>query len=280
MNTFFRAKFFALSALIFLIGCSTVMVDKSYYTTKQTRYEIELDKQGRKHGRETWWFQNGNKKYEASNKEGIRDGEFSAWYVDGKLWYRGYEFHGQPESTLTYFFPNGNLKSEAVFRAGIQVERKDYDESGKLLGVNTELLRPGIRDAATDSGAALKKDARKVSMQVWATRVRQAVENYWALPKEFLNERPYRAVAAIKVEKDGKILGVSWLEKSPSAAFNSLAARTFKKIKRLPAFPPEVTDASLEIEYEFISLGKPIPRKKLEVIGQEEIPEENSTLSP
>jgi len=278
MKSLIRTRLLSLTALIFLIGCSTVNMDKSFYLPNHPRYEIELDKQGRKHGRETWWFQNGNKKYEATNKEGIRDGEFSAWYQDGKLWYRGYELHGQPESTLTYFFPSGNLKSEAAFRAGIQVERKDYDESGKLMGATTELLRPGNQMSSVDidSGrAGLITAARKVSLQIWATRVRQAVENYWVLPKEFLNERPYRAVASIKVSKDGKILGVAWLEKSPSATFNSLAARTFKKIKRLPAFPPEVTEMSLEIEYEFISLGKPIPRKKLEVIGESEI--SNST---
>ena len=48
--------------------------------------------------------------------------------------------------------------------------------------------------------------------------------------------------------------------------------QTFKKIKRLPPFPPQVKDESLEIQYEFVSQGRAAPRRRLEVRGSEEAP--------
>jgi TonB C terminal/MORN repeat variant len=243
-----------------LAGCAAVpsLVEKQDYSPDHPKYAIGVDKQGRKNGSETWWHPNGLKKYAAENRDGVREGKFTAWYPDGRIWYEGYDFRGIPESTLTYWSPNGNIKSQAMFRNGIQLERRDYDEGGNLIGVNPALLTPPQTDG--DEMAHL----RKASLQMWALRVRQTVESFWVLPKQFEKDRPYRAVATIKVGKDGKILGVIWNEKSPSSVFNTLAQSTFKRIKRLPAFPPQIKDESLEIQYEFISLGKPVPRKKLE----------------
>lgn len=254
---------FGMAALL-LAACSSTKVEKGYYGPKSPQYSIGVDKQGRKEGVETWWYQNGTKKYEARNRGGFRDGKFTAWYPDGKIWYEGYEFHGKPESTLTYWHPNGVVKSRALFRDGIQLERKDFDEEGRpvLRGV-----QPTAEIAAPETGESGSEGAdnlRKASLRMWAMRVRQTVEGFWVLPRQFEKERPYRAVARIKVSRDGKIIGVSWSEKSPSAAFNNLAQQTFKRIKRLPAFPPQIKDASLEVQYEFISLGKQAPRKRLE----------------
>jgi hypothetical protein len=256
----------ALALAAILAGCASTgsNVEKEFYSPSHPKYSIGVDKQGRKEGPEVWWYQNGKKKYEAVNHAGVRDGKFTGWYENGTLWYRGFESHGKPESTLTYWNPNGKLKSQALFRDGIQLERKDFDAEGRL-----------IQDKGHDTKDASEADAegvsvtesarlRKAGLQVWGMRVRQTVESYWVLPKQFAKARPYRAVAKIKVGRDGKILGVTWLEKSPSAAFNSLASATFKRIKRLPPFPPQITDQSLEVQYEFISLGKRAPRKKLE----------------
>lgn len=254
-----------LFVLFYLIGCASTMVDQGFYEPNHPKYSIELGKDGRKNGKETWWYANGTMKYQAVNKSGIRDGLFSAWYSDGKKWYEGFEYHGKPESTLTYWYPNGHVKSEALFRSGIQLERKDYDEDGALIVSKQQTEReilpaPGVEE----DGLAESVRLRKAGLQIWALRVRQAVESYWVLPKEFQKERPFRAVAKIKVDREGRIVGVTWMEKSPSAAFNSLAQQTFKRIKRLPAFPPQVKDPTLEVQYEFISLGKQAPRRKLE----------------
>jgi hypothetical protein len=255
-----------LFSALFLAGCaSTKKAEEEFYAPSKPKYSIAVDKEGRKHGKETWWHPNGNRKYEATNREGFREGKFTAWYPDGKMWYEGFEYHGKPESTLTYWHPTGKMKSQALFRDGIQLERKDFDADGRLIptGIRTDPETATAMDGE-DGGSGEADRIRKTSLQRWAMRVRQTVEGYWVLPKEFQKQRPYRAVATIKVGRDGKILGVTWTEKSPSAAFNSLAQSTFKRLKRLPAFPPQIKEQSLELQYEFISLGKQTPRTKLE----------------
>ncbi|MEO7425622.1 MAG: TonB C-terminal domain-containing protein [Fibrobacteria bacterium] len=245
-----------------LAGCASapILMEKQDYSPDHPKYAIGVDKHGRKNGLETWWHPNGLKKYQAENRDGVRDGKYTAWYPDGIIWYEGYDFRGIPESTLTYWSPNGKIKSKVMFRNGIQLERSDYDDNGNLIGANPALPASPVQNENGDETARL----RKASLDIWAMRVRQTVESFWVLPKQFEKDRPYRSVATIKVGKDGRILGVKWIEKSPSAAFNTLAQLTFKRIKRLPAFPPQVKDESLEIQYEFISLGKPAPRRKLE----------------
>jgi len=246
-------------------------MDKGFYTPGHPKYSIEMNKDGRKNGKEIWWYANGAMKYQATNKGGAREGLFSAWYADGGKWYEGYEYHGKPESTLTYWYPNGHVKSQALFRDGIQLERKDFDEDGHPILSKQEAEKETLPPpGGEEDGVAENVRLRKAGLQIWALRVRQAVEAFWVLPKEFQKQRPYRTVAKIKVDRGGRIVGVTWMEKSPSAAFNTLAQQTFKRIKRLPAFPPQVTDQTLDIQYEFISLGKQAPRRKLEVRDHED----------
>lgn len=250
--------------VLVLVACSSTKVDEGFYGPKRRQYSIALDKEGRKEGPEVWWYPDGTKKYSGTNHEGFRDGKFTAWYPEGGIWYEGFEYRGKPESTLTYWYPNGKIKSQALFRDGIQLERKDYDEDGRPVGRGPASMAKAEPEPAGDEVQASGDNLRKASLRMWAMRVRQTVESYWVLPKEFEKQRPYRAVAKIKVGRDGKILGVAWSEKSPSKSFNTLAQLTFKRIKRLPAFPPQIRDESLDVQYEFISLGKPSPRKRLE----------------
>jgi hypothetical protein len=256
--------FGTLCAAFILMDCASTKVDTGFYSGKRPKYSIDLEKDGRKNGTETWWYPTGMVKYTAINLHGVREGKFTSWYPDGKMWYEGFEYHSKPESTLTYWYPNGNIKSEALFRDGIQLERKDYDEDGMLIAPKPAAARENV--SATDDGEAAAAGGlklRQLSLQMWASRVRQTVEGYWVIPKKF-QDRPYRSVAKIQVDREGRILGITWIEKSPNAAFNTLAQQTFKRIKRLPAFPPQIKDPTLDVQYEFISLGKQAPRRKLE----------------
>jgi TonB family protein len=252
---------------LLLAACSSTRVEKGFYAGEKPKYRIEMDKEGRKHGKETWWHPNGRVKYESENRNGVRDGRFTAWFPDGTKWYEGFEHRGKPESTLTYWHPNGKVKSQALFRDGIQLERKDWDENGRFVTPgNPWKTEPAA--AAVEEGPDQAEKARQASLHVWAMRVRQTVESYWRLPKELAKRKPNEAVARIQVGRDGRILKVTWLRKSSSAAFNNLAQQTFRKVKRLPPFPPEVKDETLEIQYEFVSHGKSAPRRRLEARGQ------------
>jgi TonB family protein len=256
--------------LVFLCGlillhCSSTPSrhpEAGFYAPKQPKFLIEMDDDGRKDGKEVWWYPNGQMKYESANRAGFRDGRFTAWFQDGVKWYEGYEYHGKPESTLTYWYPNGKIKSQALFRDGIQLERKDWDETGRSLAPRTAWV--GAPDAAVDEESEETARLRQTSLKMWAIRVRQTVESYWRPGKQFEKEAPHKAVAKIQVDRQGRILAVTWAEKSGSPAFNSQAQQTFKKIKRMPAFPPQIKDETLDVQYEFVTQGKSGPRKKLE----------------
>src|SRR5689334_20051049 len=100
---------------LFVIACSSShKTEVATYPQKQPKYSIEMDGEGRKDGKEIWWYATGMKKYQANNVAGIREGMFTSWYPDGVKWYEGFEFHGKPESTLTYWYPNGVMKSQAL----------------------------------------------------------------------------------------------------------------------------------------------------------------------
>lgn len=271
---------FLVSALALLLAaCASTRIEEGSYGPSRPKYAIEVDKEGRKQGKETWWHPNGRIKYEAMNRNGIRHGRFTAWDSAGVKWYEGYEYHGKPESTLTYWHPNGRMKSQALYRDGIQLERKDWDESGRFVAPRT--LWTGFpKDPESPAEGEGENEAgrlRQAALQLWAMRVRQAVEGYWRLPRE-LAGKPLKAVSRIRVSRDGRILDVTWLSKSPSSSFNALAQGTFRKVKRLPPFPPQIKEESLDIQYEFVSQGKAAPRRKLEARGDDAgaIPEDRS----
>lgn len=253
------------------MSCSSTKVEKGLYGKDRPKYSIQVTKDGKKQGKETWWHPNGQIKYVAVNRNGIRDGRFTAWYSSGIKWYEGYEYHGKPESTLTYWYSSGKMKSQALYRDGIQLERKDWDESGRFVAPRSLWMGFPKDPGASEDGAGQESGdqasrLRQASLKLWAMRVRQTVESYWRLPKELAN-KPLKSTAKIKVNREGHILNVVWLQKSPVASFNTLAQQTFKKIKKLPPFPPQVKDETLEIQYEFVSQGKAAPRRKLEARG-------------
>lgn len=250
--------------VLFWKCATTPKPQQGFYPSGKLRYAIDRDKDGRKIGQEKWWHENGTVKYQAVYRDGFRNGEYSAFYTDGKLWYQGFEIMGRPESTLTYWYPTGKLHSVAFFRQGIQLSRQDYDEQGHSLNAlpNSAPLREDLAALKEDSIQAARD--RNRALEAWAKRVRATVESHWVVPKALADKGPLRAVASVKVRRNGVIEGVTWIGKSPVASFNSLAASTFKKLKKLPPFPKQVTDATLEIEYAFVSGGQGSAKSRLQ----------------
>ncbi len=240
-----------LGSLLLWHCASNLKPQRGYYASGKPRYSIERDKEGRKVGVEKWWHENGQLKYQATYSDGFRNGKYSAYYLDGKPWYEGYEIMGRPESTLTYWDPQGRIRSKAFFRQGIQLSRQDFDEQGRLINDKSEEIIVAPDLAAEEAKRAAK--ARELAIQIWAKRVRASVESHWVVPRKLAAKGKLKAVASVKVRRDGHIQKVIWLSKSPVSSFNTLAANTFKKIKRLPPFPPSIPDSDLEIEYAFVN---------------------------
>jgi hypothetical protein len=250
-----------------LAGCASnkVPVNEGKYPSGKNQFRVELDKENRKNGRETWWYEDGQKKYEANNDRGVRQGMYQAWYPNGTMWYRGQDAMGKPDGSLIYWHPNGKAKTVAVFKNGKQVSRQDFDSTGVELGSDG---MPLLSIPATplppkaDSLARLRSEG----IQEWSGRVRTTVESYWVLPKEMLKNN-HKATAKIKVARNGKILRVQWLKRSPSVSFNNLTEKALKKVDRFPPFPASVPDADLEIQYEFETPGPETPARKLLLKG-------------
>ena len=242
------------------------------YPAGLDHYQIDLDGQGRKHGLERWWYENGKPKSEAIWRSGVRDGAYHAWYADGTSWYAGRDSAGTPVDTLQFWYPNGKLKSRSVFVAGAPVSLVTWDEEG-LTGPERarrdaeereRIAAAQKRMAAqhrADSLEALEGPHRR-ALAAWTMAVRLKVETYWSLP-ESQKKVARRTVARIGVSPSGSLLSVSWPEKSGSKEFDRHAERALSKVKRFPPLPPEFNAAPIEIRYAFTTPGKAQPRKKL-----------------
>lgn len=237
--------------------------DEGLYSNGQRRYTIERDEQGRKHGLEKWWHENGQVKYETRHLDGFREGRYVAFYGDGKMWYEGFEHKGRPESTLTYWHPNGKMRTQAFFRDGVQLKRRDFDFDGNpLLNQSQEPLLDESKLLAREDSLKANR-VRQMAIGAWSKRVQATVESYWVVPKEIAARGPLKTVASITVSRNGKILNVAWKQKSPHASFNRLAEKTFTRVKKLPPFPVELPDQQLTLQYEFVTSGPQEAKSRL-----------------
>lgn len=249
------------SVFVFWHCASTPKPQQGFYPSGQMRYAIDRDKEGNKVGQEKWWHENGQLKYQATFNNGFRHGSYTAFYPDGKTWYQGYEIMGRPESTLTYWHPNGKMRSQAFFRQGIQLSREDFDDQGISLTAKQEAKESVSTAYQADSLKAVR--ARERALAAWSKRVRATVESHWVVPKQLAAKGPLKSVARLKIGRHGDIESVRWVSKSPVSAFNTLAEGTFKKVKKLPPFPSEVKESSLELEYAFVSGGHASVKNRL-----------------
>ncbi|MDP4267431.1 MAG: hypothetical protein Q8880_08355 [Bacteroidota bacterium] len=81
----------------------------------------------------------GKKKYiEGEIKhDSIKDGKWTVWYQNGKVWSEGYFKDDKADGKRTVYYENGNKRYEGEFKDGVRTGTWNfYDEQGKL--VNTQ----------------------------------------------------------------------------------------------------------------------------------------------
>ncbi len=225
------------------------------YPDGTQKFRVEVDAEGKKEGKETWWYPDGTKKYEAVNADGFRSGPFQAWYANGNPWYSGEEKQGRLDGELRYYHMNGQLKSRALFRDGIQLEREDFNPEGERTQASQKILADEIAEAEKKEKAEQER-RRNEAMETWTQRVQATVESYWVLPKELKRQGGNRSVVSLQVERSGKLGKVVWLKRSNSSAFNTYADKAIKRVRRLPPIPPELEEETLTIQYEFVTQVK------------------------
>ena len=73
-------------------------------------------KDGKEHGKWTWWHKNGKKKSEGTYKEGDEHGKWTYWYVNGQKKSEGTYKDGLVVSKWTYWYENGQKESEGTLK--------------------------------------------------------------------------------------------------------------------------------------------------------------------
>ena len=78
-------------------------------------------------------YPNGQRKFEAEYKDGLRHGTMISFFPDGARQSEGTMANGQFDGDFTNFHPNGQIKSHTIFNRGQAMRRKNWDENGNIL---------------------------------------------------------------------------------------------------------------------------------------------------
>jgi len=78
-------------------------------------------------------YENGQKKEEATWKDGKPEGPFTTWYENGQKQQEGTWKDGKPEGLVTGWRENGTKAAEATFKDGKKVSVTKWDEEGNEL---------------------------------------------------------------------------------------------------------------------------------------------------
>lgn len=235
------------------------------------RYHVEVDREGRKHGRERWWHENGQLQSEARWVQGRRDGVYRAWYPDGTPWYAGRDSLGIPVDTVRVWHRNGRLQSLSLHRGGEPGHVETWDSAGRTPAEQARLqAEEAARVEARRQSDSLEtlRTARAAALADWVPRVRATVDTYWKL-SESMKKTPRRAVARLRVSPHGALLEVTWIEKSGSTEFDRSAAQALAKIRKFPPPPPDLGREPLNLHYEFTTAGTGTARRRLQLRNPE-----------
>jgi len=85
--------------------------------------------------KEVFYYQNGQKKLEgAYNRDGKKHGKWTYWREDGKLWSEGYFDEGKDDGMRKTWHENGQKHYQGKYNSGKRIGTwKFWDENGNLV---------------------------------------------------------------------------------------------------------------------------------------------------
>lgn len=128
-----------------LISCTKTqeVIEETYpggsKKTVITYFIEEEDKEGkpliRFKQKEIHYYENGVTEVEGSfDKQNRRQGEWSYWYPDGKLWSQGEYLNGKRDGKSTVWYENGQKRYQGVYLNDSTIGKWQFwDEQGKLI---------------------------------------------------------------------------------------------------------------------------------------------------
>ena len=130
-----KKLFLILTTLIAFACCSSRLTEKVEvrYPDGQPQLVKKYDTKGHC-VYETEYYETGQVKMEGGKKDGLREGEWTAYLPDGRVQSHGYFEKGKRTGAATVYWTNGNLREEGFYKEGhICGHWKWYDEQGILI---------------------------------------------------------------------------------------------------------------------------------------------------
>ena len=122
-------------AFLIFYSCSAQLTEKIEvtYPNGQPELVLMLDKSGECVKRIDY-YDTGLVKMEGALKDGKREGQWKAYFPDGRPQSIGYFKNDLREGKALVYWDNGNLRSDGFYKAGKHCGKwKWYDEQGNLL---------------------------------------------------------------------------------------------------------------------------------------------------
>ena len=105
---------------------------REYYENGQKKEEATF-KDGKEDGLWTYWYENGQKEFEGTVKDGKEDGLFTRWYENGqKMYEQTYKDGEEEDGKGTYWYENGQKEIEQIFKDGELISQKNWNKDGSV----------------------------------------------------------------------------------------------------------------------------------------------------
>jgi antitoxin component YwqK of YwqJK toxin-antitoxin module len=111
------------------------VVEETYEDGSPKRVCIYKGKgEGRELLKETTYYPNKQVQLEGTFQDNKRNGIWTYWYENGKMWSQGNYVNGKSTGKRTTFFENGKVRYEGFYKEDMRVGKwRFFDENGRLL---------------------------------------------------------------------------------------------------------------------------------------------------
>ncbi|AZA55652.1 toxin-antitoxin system YwqK family antitoxin [Chryseobacterium sp. G0201] len=92
-------------------------IEKKWYPNSKIM-EYRIHSNGKKNGKQTAYWENGNKKFEFIAKDDVYEGQLKEWNVEGKLIHFANYKNGQENGTQKLWYDNGKIRANYVIIEG------------------------------------------------------------------------------------------------------------------------------------------------------------------
>lgn len=132
-----KTSIFLISFLIFLASCVDKIKKEIVETYPDGTTKLERFYKNKKDSMESFkeihYYQDKKHSMEGELIKGKRHGKWTSWYPNGNKWSEGYFKNGISDSIRTTYYENGNKRYEGCYKVGKQIGIwKFWLEDGKL----------------------------------------------------------------------------------------------------------------------------------------------------